>query len=429
MKTMFAKYNRERLPKYQTVTKILEDKNSYRYALKEALTPEANAHLENMLWVYEQHKANSSYKLVSAKKTETGIAFEMAKGESLESILLKCLQQNDRLKFQTYIDRFIDLMESFVVEKSVVFEPCEKFLSMFGPWHSTAPCDVIAPANVDLIFSNIFFDETDAITLIDYEWVFNIKVPKDYLIWRSLYVFAVLHGVNRSYFSTVDLNQTNFIQMQDNFNAYVLGKIPQQIIARKPVYLIGDAHGAHDSNIQLFIDNGQGYTEEASIKMAVDTTEELQSFTFDLSAYTDIRQLRLDPLNQACVIDIEKLVLVLNTGEEVDLLPYLAANLFYQDQQRYFFTSIDPNLYFDSLDLSSLSLISLRADIRYQHKSSEAVAATLQASLENKAHVLQQITNDLTLAEQDKQGLSLTLQKIQATRWYRFLQKLNRIGL
>jgi hypothetical protein len=221
--------------------------------------------------------------------------------------------------------------------------------------------------------------------------------------------------------------------------------------------------------IQLFIDNGQGYTEEASIRVAVDTTEELQSFTFDLSAYTDIRQLRLDPLNQACVIDIEKLVLVLNTGKEVDLLPHLAANLFYQNQQRYFFETIDPNLYFDNLDLSRLSLVSLRADIRYQHKGSEAVAATLQASLENKAHellaqtqALQQITTDLTLAEQDKQALhlqsqtlqtalevaeqeklalhqqnqafqadlalveqekqalSLTLQQIQATRWYRF---------
>ena len=48
MKTIFAKYNRERLPKYQIVTKIVLDNDGQRYAIKEALCDEAKAHIEDI---------------------------------------------------------------------------------------------------------------------------------------------------------------------------------------------------------------------------------------------------------------------------------------------------------------------------------------------------------------------------------------------
>ena len=97
MKTIFAKYNSERLPKYQIVTKIVVDDNGQKYAIKEALCDEAKAHIEDIYNNYELLKNTHNLNLVKPTKIENGVMFEMAKGISFENILSDIIRrdQND----------------------------------------------------------------------------------------------------------------------------------------------------------------------------------------------------------------------------------------------------------------------------------------------------------------------------------------------
>ena len=189
MKTIFAKYNSERLPKYQIVTKIVLDNDGQRYAIKEALCNEAKEHIEDIYKNYELLKNSHNLNLVKPTKIENGVMFEMAKGISLENILLEATTQNDKERFAKYIDKFLDLLDGMVTKRNTIFEPSEEFITIFGQWESNEPQDIIKPANIDLIFGNIFVNENDEFTLIDYEWVFDFEVPKSFVVWRSLNFF------------------------------------------------------------------------------------------------------------------------------------------------------------------------------------------------------------------------------------------------
>ena len=80
MRTIFAKYNSERLPKYQIVTKIVEDNDKKRYALKEPLCEEAKEHMENIYKNYELLRSTYDINLVKPTIVENGILFEMEEG-------------------------------------------------------------------------------------------------------------------------------------------------------------------------------------------------------------------------------------------------------------------------------------------------------------------------------------------------------------
>ena len=219
MKTVFAKYNRERLPKYQIVTKIVEDNNKKRYAIKEPLCEEAQEHINTIYKNYELLKSNYDINLVKPTKVESGILFEMAEGSSLENILLHAIYNNDEEKFQKYINKFLNLLDSMVYKRDVMFEPSKEFEEVFGRWNIDEPQDIIKVANIDMIFGNIFVNEKDEFTFIDYEWVYDFEVPKSFIIWRSLNVFyfSFLEDMNlfegRNYFQKL-LNTDCYINEQ-----------------------------------------------------------------------------------------------------------------------------------------------------------------------------------------------------------------------
>ena len=189
MKTIFAKYNRERLPKYQIVTKIVVDEDGTKYALKEALCDEAKEHIENIYTNHELLKSSYDINLVKPTKLEKGLLFEMAEGKSLENILLVALDENDDQKFKKYIDKFLSFVDQMVSKRNVEFIPSKEFETIFGKWELDGNQDIIKVANVDLIFGNIFVNEKDEFSLIDYEWVFDFEIPKSYVVWRTINLF------------------------------------------------------------------------------------------------------------------------------------------------------------------------------------------------------------------------------------------------
>lgn len=134
-----------------------------------------------------------------------------------------------------------------------------------------------------------------------------------------------------------------------------------------------------DYSIQLFIDEGNGIIEKNSIKFPVSKNAELQEFIFDISNYENITNLRLDPLNDSCVIEIEKLSLTKHDGTELSLVSNVVADVCSHHGKSYFFDANDPQIYFGDIGADALlGPISLVAKIRFAYVGKDALHVSLK---------------------------------------------------
>ena len=432
MKTIFAKYNSERLPKYQIVTKIVVDDNGQKYAIKEALCDEAKEHIEDIYNNYELLKNSHNLNLVKPTKIENGLMFEMAKGISLENILLEAVAYNDKEKFTKYVNKFLNFLDRMVSKRDIVFEPCEEFTAIFGEWESNDPQDIIKVANIDLIFGNIFVDENDDFTLIDYEWIFDFEVPKSYIAWRSLAIFSAYHSIDLSKYMD-DFNEIEnqrFLKYDDMFSNFVHGKNKEYFLAPKVGKRVDFINFEkketilnYDYFIQLFISNENGFSEENSIKYPVLQTTELQNFEFDLKDFGNIKNLRLDPLNDSCVVNISQIYLVLEDDLQIDLKANIQANVCSHHGDSYFFEFFDPQIYFENVDFESLSIKKFIVELIYNHIAKDAVhVCANQISIdknyiiETKEQIIQSQNQELETKEQIIHNLNDELMSIYMSK-------------
>lgn len=183
---------------------------------------------------------------------------------------------------------------------------------------------------------------------------------------------------------------------------------------------------------QLFLDHGKGISEENSIKLPVANNTDVQEFIFDLSDKPALISLRLDPLNDSCVIEIESLRLIREDGE-IDLLPFIHANASLQHGKSYFFKFIDPQIYFEGLGNDKLyGAKKLIARIRYPHIARDAVRVSMNQLAIDKDTIIksknqeietlqatlnQKIESKNTIIEEKEQIITEYAQKLQDVQY------------
>jgi len=75
---------------------------------------------------------------------------------------------------------------------------------------------------------------------------------------------------------------------------------------------------AEDSHfIQLFVDSGSGFSEEASIKIPAKTAKMRQRFEFSLSGFKNVQKLRLDPLDDYSIVKLHDIRLLNRDDEDL----------------------------------------------------------------------------------------------------------------
>ncbi len=147
--------------------------------------------------------------------------------------------------------------------------------------------------------------------------------------------------------------------------------------------------------IQLFVDNETSYSEVNSIKYLVMQNTEIQKFDFNLKDFQNIKNLRLDPLNDSCVIEIDSIVLK-KQDTSVDLMPYISSNCDIKHSNSYFFTTNDSQIYFENLPSDIFeNTNSMEVSIRYAHISKDALEVTIKQELEQTKQELEQTKQEL----------------------------------
>jgi len=139
-------------------------------------------------------------------------------------------------------------------------------------------------------------------------------------------------------------------------------------------FLLSDKPRQSKNFIQLFIEDENGISEENSIQLPVEQNDEVQRFEFDLNGRNSMKSLKLDPLNDSCVVEIEKLFLLLTDEERYNLIPYISANSCSHHGRIYFFEFYDPQIFFSSLDTEILNgARKLCVELKYCHIAKDAV--------------------------------------------------------
>lgn len=250
----------------------------------------------------------------------------------------------------------------------------------------------------------------------DYEFVFKEKVEKHFILLlsnnaiKSDRKFMQSWGIEILY---------KFLQ---NSSKYMKANEFTKLTALNDIFSVIKVDNYY---IQLYIEKENIFSEEDSIKFFIQETNEVQKFQFDLTNHKNITSLRLDPMNDCCVVEIEKVYLVLENAGEVDILAYLSSNNIISYDNNYLFEDFDPQIYFLGLDIELLnSAKKLCIELKYNHISKDALHECVkQITIDKNENIV--ILRNKNL---DLENKNLELQEILSTLEKELIQIYNSKG-
>ncbi|MFI3176757.1 MAG: class I SAM-dependent methyltransferase [Eubacteriales bacterium] len=327
---IYSKYSNERKPEYAIRTDVIEGEDGSTYVAKTALTKEAESHIQNMKQSYELlHKRYKGSKIVPnhiISKKETELQFEYVEGVTLESKFDELLLHEDRAGFLALYEEYY---------KAISYNKG------------------VEVANLDFIFSNIILRE-DEWTIIDYEWVLQEHISDKTIAYRAFYCYTLgathRQGIlEEEILAILDMSEEEAKSIQNeevSFQQGITGSslVKAQICQRigNPVLTMQHAskmEGVHANKIQIYEDCGKGFSEEQSYLLQ---ESELGDNQVILQVDEHVKNLRIDPCMQACVVTIQEITW---DGEaQPALLKKIETNGVQVDTHAYYFATSDPNL-------------------------------------------------------------------------------------
>lgn len=194
--TLYVKYNASRNPKYQTETRIVRE-GAREYVLKNPLGEEAKDHICSFPKKYEwSKKIYDKIDFLPVELNGDSARYPVLKGKSIDDLLQEHLHTLEECV--SFIVSILDKYYEVRQEVTGQFVLTDQWTEIFGDdLNEKISGECVCPANLDMIFDNIIMlDETTPVAY-DYEWTFNISVPKNYIIYR------VLSHIYDKYFDTI----------------------------------------------------------------------------------------------------------------------------------------------------------------------------------------------------------------------------------
>lgn len=233
MEVIYAKYNRNRLPEYQTET-IIYNKSGELFTQKNALTPSADSHIKSMFNNYSLLKQSMKSILITrAELNEEGIAFDYSNSPLLASFLLDSIVQNNKKLFYEYLTVYKNIIHKQDLLYVEHYESDAAFRQVFKQSIQLKQVYCLNHANIDLTFDNLTLNDGQ-LTVIDYEWVFSFYMPVSFIMFRAVTEFFNKNHNQMNGFITLpeiygflDINPEYihvFQTMENSFQQYVFGE-------------------------------------------------------------------------------------------------------------------------------------------------------------------------------------------------------------
>lgn len=330
LKKTFSKLTINRKEQFQIETSIWQNGEEQR-VFKRALNDKAKMHVDHL---YEYY-CNSEKKenLCPVHKVQDGeVYFDFIPGKSLNHILLEKIRQGDMTGLQQLLQDYRNFVKDSCELCEAPAQPDPVCDAVFGTSVWTFPGDYGRGLNIDLCFDNIIICDGKKV-VIDYEWVFDMVLPVNFVIYRSIWALYVRNGQGlgtehgwQQLYQGMGLTSEEgavYEKMNESFNAYVYGGetsydqlLPQYA---KNAYHMGEPIQQYEFLLQIYADKGQGYSEEESHK------ETLTNFhvdrEIDVSMMAGSSALRVDPCSEPFICKNLQVELTDTSGQSYELKP------------------------------------------------------------------------------------------------------------
>lgn len=185
-----ADYNRK---KEFTILTQLISQNGEKYISKKALYPEGNEYIKTISKNYEHlSKEITIFKLPETKLERNSLRSDFIDKPNLAAEIESLLIEGKIKDANTKVVEFVEFLNSIPVVKDNPYEHKE-FIGQFDPKKEHIQKDKIDcwyPGFHDVNFDN-FIKKDGHYYFVDFEWVFDVPIPKDYLILRSIFYLSV----------------------------------------------------------------------------------------------------------------------------------------------------------------------------------------------------------------------------------------------
>ncbi len=189
MNIAFATSNMLRKKSYRVITTIYK-KRKKLYVRKLAENSSAIPHIKQLIQgeeiLLKKYPGINMTKII--QKNRKFIDYEYLPYPTLTQIVEKKLFERKFDSAKEIIERFYEFLDFFPTIGSNEYKSSE-FCKIFDPkkeYFNSAEKSCLEIGILDNRFDNLLFDKGE-LFLIDYEWVFNFALSKDYLKFRGLY--------------------------------------------------------------------------------------------------------------------------------------------------------------------------------------------------------------------------------------------------
>lgn len=410
-KVIFSKYSNDRNTNYAIRTDILKDENGNKYIYKSGTTAGGKEHIKHMYMMYtglDEMFKNTKISPNKCKFDDETLELEYVEGVLLEEQLDIYLNNGDVEAFKKLLLEYLSELRKVATEE---FEYSEKFYEIFGDKYEKTEKTVSFPiSNIDIIFENILIKDEEWI-LLDYEWTIDLKVPFDYILYRTaLYyetpVRKALLPDDFNLYEMLGLKQEMlgiYEDMESHFQDYILynntplWKLYQEM--GKDIHFVHE-YVLHKNDksyqMQILHDYGEGFVDVDNYIKTVKDSRGVVSL--DIKVDDGIKLIRIDPAERCCIVNILEVTGKGNTDYDVN---YGIFNGITYDNKFVCYDNSDPQIW----------IADFRENVEYIHVEYEIayISENMAEIVKNMLHDKNELKVNLEIALEENNGLKNSL--------------------
>ncbi|MBC5686654.1 hypothetical protein H8R94_08600 [Roseburia sp. NSJ-9] len=322
-KTIYIKFSEDRAPEFCSKTRIaIADGNKVIY--KSDPNGQISEHLalmpEKHQWLVERY-GDTAIDINDVKRTDKGMQFAFVSGESIQSKLDLYILQGNEKKVRQLLNEYVERLLRHGSYRGD-FQPNADEQKIFGNVEMR-DIDLAKVSNIDMIFPNVLVDE-EKWHVIDYEWTFDFEIPQKFILYRALLYWNSTSNAlkNHTWEEVLDLGEISLIEaeifekMEACFQRYVAGETEtfrtKANYECKPQFSINQINQKiirtkiKKEPLKVYYPTEKGYDEENTCTFYWERRDD-QAIKIDIKEAYD--KLRLDPIEQSCMIRIDKVSL------------------------------------------------------------------------------------------------------------------------
>lgn len=329
--TVYAKYTDYRGSRFRLLTRILRSDDGTLTVTKESADgANAEEHLRAIVRSYGilYDLYGGTLNICPCRMENGRVVFPYVEGTPFQAVLDESVVSGDPDRMRDAFEEYTALLEGGA-NNAAVFAATPAFEEIFGAVPEAEGQRALLVSNLDASGDNLLMDDLQQLTLVDYEWVLDFPLPRDFVVYRNLRVMYDAHWAHLVRFETlldlcrIEMDRDALQRMDASFTAYI-GTEPDGSWSRTRLL---QEHGMQFAPVGrlyrrtehfVFLDTGSGFSEReklvfpargSDLKLMIDTR--------------GVRALRFDPYGGATCM-LEDAACVTDAGADIAMRPFAA---------------------------------------------------------------------------------------------------------